>query len=262
MSFMETRSAIDICNKALSLIKQQPLAGSLDDPQNLNKSAGRECKLWYNSVVRNVLQVHHWGLATKTIGMVTTTNDRGNEWAYAYAPPTDMAFPVTITPYDGVSGLSYYRGVGYLLASLYGRPLFRFSGGKLYSLVGSGVVEYVSFNITEQDFNDDVESVITLTLASILARSVAKDDKLADSLADQATQRTNTAIAHNLNMNQQRYGDRPSDAEFARAGFDGVQFGAIGPVATSSAPSAPSTPSPIIISPEDPGDLAAIVSGE
>jgi len=228
MGFQEIRTDLSTCNKALSRIKQQPLQGSLTDPANLNKPAARECNLWYKTVVRQVLSMHHFGLATVRVPLTETTNDRVEEWAAAYAPPTDMAFPVNIGPYNpSATGVSYFVGVGFILASLYGKPLFRYESGKIYALISGATLDYVSFNITENDFNEAVEALVVLFLAANLARSIAKDDKLAADLQNEATTRLNIEIARNLNMNQPRYDTFMSEAELARGGFDPglLQFG-------------------------------------
>lgn len=222
MSFQEERSAISICNKALSRIYQQHLSGSLDDPANNNKNSARECRLWYKTIVRQVLSMHHFGLATvRTPLVLQPTNDRAAEWAYAYVPPSDMAFPVSIQPSTGLSStVSYYIGVGFILARLYGKPLFRFESGAIYAQVADASLDYVSLSITEQDFNDAVEALVVLFLAAVLARSVAKDDKLGAAIHNEATTRLNLEIARNLNMNQPRYDNVVSETELARAGYD------------------------------------------
>jgi hypothetical protein len=222
VGFQEERSAISICNKALDQVKQQPLSGSLDDPANLNKNAARICNLWYKKIVRSVLSAHHWGLATKRVPLVAVAvNDRPTEWSYAYAPPSDMAFPVMVGPYGPAgTAVSYYRGVGFLIASIYGKPVLRYESGTIYSIVPDATLDYVSFDITEQDFNDAVEDLVILFLASRLARSIAKDDKLADSLYNQAIRLQNVEIARSFNANQPRYGNTASDSEMARGGFD------------------------------------------
>lgn len=223
MSFIETRSDIQICGKALSRIKQQPLSGALDDPVNQNKHAGRECLLWYKTIVREVLTAHHWGLATKRVALVSApTNPRPAEWAAAYLPPADMAFPVMVGPYSDVAGVSYYRGVGFLLASLYGRPVFRFEGAIIFAAIEGATLDYVSFDLTEQDFNEAVEKLVVLFLASQFARSIAKDDKLAKELHQEGVSEMNLEIARNLNMSQPRYGQFISESEMARGGLDPV----------------------------------------
>jgi hypothetical protein len=221
MSFLENRDAISLCNKALSRVKQGPLSGSLDDAANANKSAAVQCNLWYKTIVRQVLSAHHWGLATKRVGLAyQTVNSRSGEWLYAYIPPTDMAFPVMVGLYDGGAGVSYYQGLGYILASLYGRPIFRYESGSIFSQIEGATLDYVSFDITEMDFNEAVEALVVIFLAEQLARSLAKDDTLAETFRKEGVSRMNLEIARNLNMNRPRYFDGLSDAEKARNGLD------------------------------------------
>jgi hypothetical protein len=220
MSFKEARDAVSIANRALSTVKQQAIQGSLDDPLNDNKQVVREARLWYKPTVRMLLEKHHWGLATKRVSLVETTNDRGGEWGAKYLTPADMAFPVMIGPYTSLSGVSYYAGIGYILASLYGRQIFRYEGNHLYAAITGAVLDYVSYDITEAEFNQTFEDLVVAFLASRFARSIAKDDKLADSLHSAAVQHMNSAIAQNLNLSKPRYDYRISDAEMAREGFD------------------------------------------
>lgn len=222
MSFIETRSAISICNKALARIYEQPLAGALDDPANRNKLSGRECARSYPDIVRNLLEQHHFGLATKRVALVARSGGY-EEWAYSYAPPADMAFPVTVQPYGTVSGataIGYYRGLGYLIGMLYGRPMFRLQGGVIYSSQPNATLDYVSFDITEQEFTATFEKLVVQFLAAELALSIAKDRQLSNDLRQEAMNSLNLAIAQSLNATQPRYGDGPSEAELARSGFD------------------------------------------
>lgn len=216
MSFQEVRSEIAICNKALARIHQQPLAGSLLDPANQNKLAGRECARWYKSVVRKLLEQHHFGIATKRVELVEKTNTRSVEWAAAYAKPSDMAFPVAISPYLGASSVNYYTGIGYLLGSLYGRPLFRYEGSTIYALQGDAELDYVSYNITEHDFTQTFEDLVVIFLASQLAISIAKDRDMMDAYKEEGMNELNKAIAHELNLTGQRYGNFVSEGELTR----------------------------------------------
>lgn len=250
MSFLEPRSAIVNCNMALSRIKQQPLSGTLDDPGNLAKHAGRECNLWYKKIVRQVLMMHHWGLATKRVALAgAPANDRSTEWTQAYLAPSDMAFPVSISPFLGSSSvISYYRGMGFLMARLMGRPIFLYSRKTIYSLVNGAVLDYVSFDITEQDFNDAVEKLVVLFLASVLARSIAKDDQLARELHDEGLKEANLEIARELNLGGQRYGEGPTEAELARGNPTlTTLIAAMGGVAVSGEGI------------DDPGDLSGLI---
>lgn len=221
MSFIETRSDIDIVNKALSRIGQVGLSGTLETPAG-NSNAGREARLHYKATVRWVLEQHHWNLATKRQTLVEVTNDRSIEWGFAYAKPADLAFPVAIyTPGDAAAGpISYFRGLKGLFAQLYGRLLFTYSGGVLYSFMGPAELEFTSFDITEQDFTEQLETLIVLFLASKFAYSVAKDHRMGNEIKQEALTELDRAIAGNLNEQQATYGNHMSEAEMARNGFD------------------------------------------
>lgn len=229
MSFQEPRSDISICNRALSTVRQQGLTGSLTDPANSNKYAAQQCVLWYKATVRMLLEKHHWGIATRRTALLATDNTLGGQWTAAFLAPTDMAFPVTVDPTSATTGLiSYYRGLGALIGMLYGRPLFRYDNGTIFTMTDQVVLEYVSLNITESDFTQDFEDLVVLGLAARLARSVAKDLKLAEELDGKFLHAINLAIAHNLNQQGPRYGNTVSDGEMARIGIDsglvGLEF--------------------------------------
>lgn len=215
MSFQEPRSDISICNRALDRVHQQPLSGTLSSPLN---NAARVCSRHYKAVVRSLLERHHFGLATKRVALVEVTNDRSNEWLVAYAPPTDMAFPVTFAPYPS-GQVNYYQGLGALLGLVSGRPIFAYASGVLYSQLSGAELEYVSFDITEQDFNQTFENLVMGFLASELAGGLVKDRNLQKDLFDEATTQLNLAIAHNLNIGRPTYGNSLTETELARAGW-------------------------------------------
>jgi hypothetical protein len=222
MGFQENRSDISICNRALSRIYQQPISGSLGDPQNEQKLPARECNRWYKATVRSLLNKHHFGLATKRAALIQkAVNDRSTEWGAAYEVPSDMAFPVSIGPYAASIGqISYYRGINFLMAQLYGKPLFRYEGDTLYSLLADATIDYVSYDITEQDFNQTFEDLVVGFLAAELALPLTKSEKLRQARLDEATNLLNQSIAQSLNLTQPRYGDGLTEAEIARNGGD------------------------------------------
>lgn len=219
MSFQEVRTDLSICNKALSRIMQQPLQGNLLDPANQQKLSGRECVRWYKPVVRELLAKHHWGLATRREPLAAIANTRSAEWLAAYQPPSDMAFPVTISPYESASQVSYYTGLGAIYAMLYGRPVFQLVNGTLYAQVANAYLDYVSLNITEVDFNELFENLVVLFLSSKLALSVAKDKAMSDDFKNEAVGEMNLAIAHSLNATQPTYGNKLTESERVRDGF-------------------------------------------
>ena len=216
MSFKEITSAVAIGNRALGMISESKTITSVDDPGH-NAQAIRR---WYKVVVSRLLELHHWGLATKHQELVEVTNARSNEWLYAYAVPADMAFPVGIALGSGTSSVSYYRGLSGLIAMAYGKPIFQLHNGVLFSNM-QGELEYVSYDITEADFNATFENIVILMLASRLALEIPKDMDLSKALADQATTEINVAMAQNLNVGNRQYGMTVSEGELARGSLYG-----------------------------------------
>lgn len=211
MSFKEIASGVTLANRALGMISESKTLSSLDDAGH-NAQAVRR---WYKPVVARLLEMHHWGLATVQASLAQQlVNSRSDQWIFAYAAPEDMAFPVSVGPYGGASA-SYYRGLGGLVASLNGRPMFQHHGSTIYSNY-SGDVEYVSYDITEADFTPTFEHIVVLSLASKLAAEIPKDADMAASLAKQAASEMNLAITMNLNAGNPKYGQMISENELVR----------------------------------------------
>jgi hypothetical protein len=196
---------------ALAMVSESKTISSLEDPGQNAQSVKR----WYKPIVARLLEMHHWGLATKRAVLVEVTNTRGNEWLYAYAAPDDMAFPVSMALLNGTSSVSYYRGLSGLIAMAYGKPIFQYHNGVIFTNV-AGELEYTSFAISETDFTASFVDIVVLMLASRLALELPKDYKLSEALAKDATTKINLAITTNLNTGGQRYGGTPSESELVR----------------------------------------------
>lgn len=219
MTFKQTASDVSLCNLAIAKCSETKFISSLDDA-GLIASA---CKRWYKPVVARLLEMHHWGLATKRAPLVAVANDRSSEWLYAYAAPDDMAFPVNFHLGATTGTVSYYRGLGSLLASISGRPVFLHENGVIYTRL-EGDLSYVSFDITEADFNATFENLVVLFLAAQLALEIPKDKKLSDAFKDEGVREANVAITQSLNAGRPTYGNRPSQAEYARGGGYGSDW--------------------------------------
>jgi hypothetical protein len=221
MSFRPSYTDVEICNKALDRLAQSPITSL--DPPTPNGTGARSCAIHYKDTVAKLLALHHWNLATKRATLADVTNARDAEWLYAYQKPTDMAFPVAISATAGGTGVQYYRGLGGLLATLAGRPVFLLSGDTLFSNV-SGPLDYVSYDITEADFTPDFEEVVVLNLLAVIAYPITKDRKLAERFAVDAAQAMNMAITNNLNAGNPTYGNRPTEVEMARGAGIGLPW--------------------------------------
>ena len=212
MTFKQTASSTSLVNRALGMISESRMVSDIDEDSGFTAEVARR---WYRPIVARLLETHHWGLATKRIEPVAVTNTRSTEWLNAYAAPDDMAFPVGFSLEDGSSTVSYYKGLAGLIAMSYGRPVFQYHNSVLYSNF-TGDLEYVSYDITEADFNATFEDIIVLMLASRFALEIPKDPKMSQELARQATTQINIAITHDLNIGNREYGQRPSEGELVR----------------------------------------------
>lgn len=211
MSFKEITSDTAIGNRALAMVSETKTITSLDDPG----SQAQAVKRWYKPIVARLLEMHHWGLATKRASLVAVDNARSSEWLYAFATPIDMAFPVGISIANGLSTVSYYRGLAGLLATSMGQPMFLYQHGVIYSNM-TGDLEYVSFDITEADFTSTFEHIVILMLASRLALELPKDYDLSKDLETRTAREINIAMAQNLNAGNRRYGQQVSETELVR----------------------------------------------
>lgn len=213
MTFRQAPSAVTICNRALSRIGHTPITSV--EPPAPNNNAAQQCNIWYKPTVARLLEMHHWGLATRRASSLASVTSDRTEWSYAFIAPDDMAFPVTFSIEGSGTGLQYYRGLGGLIASRMGRNVFLLSGRTLYSQL-SGPLDYVSFDIDESDFTESFAHIVELSVAASIAFPVTKNKKLEADLREQATGAMNIAIANSLNQGNHRYGDEVSERDMAR----------------------------------------------
>jgi hypothetical protein len=209
MSFKPSVSKVSIFNKALALLPADPV----EDPDEIGLEA-RECRRFYKGVVGKLLERHHWNLASQRVVLAEITNDRVNEWTYAYAKPNDMAYPVAVIDQNG-RNWSGWTMQDYVYA-LSGKPLLYQVGGTLYSMVQAAGLEYTSFNITEADFSARFEDIVVKELAGHICHPVIKDDRRANALRAEAEFEVQRAIASDLNRNNPTYGNGPSETELVR----------------------------------------------
>lgn len=216
MSFKQSYSDVTICNLALSRIKQSPI-NNLEPPQPAG-TAAQACARWYKPVVAKLLETHHWGLASKRVTLTETTNDRLTDgWQVAYQKPDDMAFPVRLVGYGQTpSAMQYYPGLGGIIAMLNGQSVFLVAGDRIYTRGGGAEIDYVSYELTEADFNSTFVDILVKSLASQLAFPITGNYKMGDALNEEAINAMNVAIAQNLNAGQPRYGEFISQTDRAR----------------------------------------------
>lgn len=231
MSFKPEISDGILFNEALAMLPADPVQSA--DERSLE---ARECRRAYKNVVAELLERHHWNLASKRAALAVVTNDRSDEWAFAYAKPSDMAYPVMLIPAQGGGvGGWVMRDYAYWIGS---RKVFMQVGKIIYSSIEAARLDYTSFDITEGDFTVGLKKSVVEHLAARICMAVTKDATRERTLAGMAEFNLMRTIASDLNRNQPTYGDRPTESEIARgAGIDLNLIGtgrAIDPIAYPS----------------------------
>jgi hypothetical protein len=205
--------SIAMCNIALSEVKVDPIVTIDDDnPQ------ARACAVHFDECVQLLLEAHDWGFARKRVALAPLVNDRGSEWLYAYATPSDMAATVeTIRPLQ-----TPLSGVYYPWPYLYPRPPFIFSdfitaGNVLYSNVDGAILEYISRDIEEAYWPQTFKRAVELALASRLAYALWQDRALKGDLMQQAEAEKRRAMAEDLNRYPRRDFPAPDEVAIVRS---------------------------------------------
>lgn len=87
---------VEICNMALANIGVEGRIASLEE----NSEPARLCKLYFETVRRDVLSAHAWNFATRKRNLSLTGGQNRLGWQYAYAYPTDCLRAVRILQAD------------------------------------------------------------------------------------------------------------------------------------------------------------------
>jgi hypothetical protein len=202
--------SISICNIALAEIRAGQIVSTDDDTPE-----AQACSIHYDDCVQLLLEAHDWGFAkVRTTLALLGTNDRADEWLYAYAAPEDMAGPSRIVWPSQVP----ISGVYYPWPYLWPRPPFVLDryvldGGVIYANVEGAAFEYVSRDVPESQMPATFKRAIALELASRLAITLLDDRAKKGDLMQQAEAEKRRAMADDLNRYPRR--DIPAPDEVA-----------------------------------------------
>lgn len=216
MSFQVTKSDVELVNRALALLAEEPIPAL----EGTSGNAARTARRFYKPVVAGLLERWHWNLAAKRQLLAAITNTRGGEWLYAYALPADCAYVKGVAL--GWSGAQPYYGA---LRGLLERRRYEKADNTLYSQTAAAVLEYTSYDVTEQDFDEEFSNVIVLSLAAAFAMPITKKPSLADKYREAANTALDTALARDRNINSPTYGNGLTETEIVRGASFGYGFG-------------------------------------
>ncbi len=221
---MPSFSKIEISNKALARIRASVIA-SIDE----NTLEARECRRFYDEAMGDMLEGDHdWSFANQRVALAQLTNDRPNEWGYAYALPSNMAGGSSIRVLPDLDAL----GLG-LPVPLAGDPYaetwashgnyveapYTVEGSTLYTNYATATLEYGINDAAGVVVPHRVVTALTLDLASRIAVPIKNDKERESTLQAAATIQWERAIADDRNRHPQHTGGYVSETMLARRGY-------------------------------------------
>lgn len=206
---------ITLCNQALAEIAKGSIA-DLDE----GSIESRECKRFAQPLLEEMID---WSdalpFARSRIALAATTNDRGAEWLYAYAAPAGMGSPIAIRQVeDAAADLPIYGPFTFPMQDSMQIPYLH-EGGLIYTNVEDATLIYSRATIDAADLPPLGRRAFVLELAARLAAPLAKDAKMAATLAERAELARARFIADEENKNPRSSPRYVSEVEYARAGY-------------------------------------------
>ena len=153
-----------ICNLALSKIGDQSIT-SLDD----NTLEARFCKLFYPVVLSECLMLNTWNFATKLANLSLLTDAPLFDWTYAYQLPADFNRITKFNSFETSDRIANYE----------------INGNTLLTDDDYASIAYISNNPDPSTFTSSFISILTLKLASDLAKPVSGSLDLKNQLLQQ-----------------------------------------------------------------------------
>lgn len=208
-------SRIDIFNLALDQLPTTRIE-TLDDGFEADVCAGA-----YQPSLQTLLEAHHWDFAIRRQTLAVAANDRGAEWSYAYAAPDQMITPRYLLPYGSdydASGNPTYPNFGRLRAYEGVQP-FRIARGLIYANLENGVFEYVSGDVSEEQFPSLFAEALALKIAARIVMPIKKDRKRQGDLIQMAEVAKERAKAADMNRDRESVRDFIPEGQLVRAGI-------------------------------------------
>jgi hypothetical protein len=220
---MPALSRIDICNLALGYLPAEQIV-SIEE----NSLGARYCRIFYPQVISDMLEgPNDWSFAIQRVLLAQlATNDRSNEWGYAYALPTNMASALRVLPDFSGLGLAIpiplpgepYAETWALSGQFIETP-YIIDGTTLYSNIQTATLEYTINDIAGVRVPQLVVTAVSLDLAARICVPVKKDGDRETKLLSLANAAWERAIADDRNRQPEIQGGYISEAIAARRGY-------------------------------------------
>lgn len=205
--------SIDVCNLALGEIRGDFIT-SIDD----STPEARACARFYPMCLKSLMEMHDWGFASTIVTLaLLATNDRSDQWSYAYALPADVgqARRLVVSTFP-VSG--YYYPWPYTWPRPRGFDAdFIVEKGTLYTSLDSAKLEYTRNDLEDADMPAMFKKALSLDLASYLATQIRDDSRLKGELIQAAEVAKSRAMADDINRQPNRQESGFNEVAWVRA---------------------------------------------
>lgn len=210
---------LTICNNALGEIS----AAFITDLQEASVEA-ENCRRLYPQVVQDALEWDEDGFefATRRAALAVVSNDRQQEWTFAYVVPADMGKPLRIIKYDPTAAAVSYPEYGpYPFPSqiAFGDIPFEIANRTIYTNVEAAWFEYVLKDVSPSVMSAAFRRAIELELAARLVMPIRKKVELRAEVAKLAGVSRQFAIAENRNRRPVLDTHVVTARDYARAGY-------------------------------------------
>lgn len=209
---------ITLCNRALSRIAAGQIA-SLDEVSIEAREVNREAQPLLNEMVD---WSDAFGFGRKRVVLAGLANDRPAEWLYAYAAPSDLSTPIAVRSVEeDAYGLPLGGPVTLPFQDM--QPLaYLYEEGRIYTNVETATLVYTKTAVDANDlpplgqaaFVDELAARVAVPIKKVSARD-------AQALAQRAEISRRRWVADEENKTPRQSTRYVSDAEYARAGYEG-----------------------------------------
>ena len=216
-------SLLDIYNAALG----ECPAGSIASVSEKSQSA-YEVNRVGPQVIGEMVEEFAYDFAITRTALAVIGNDRGGEWAYAYAVPDNLASPLRVLPNiatpAGVVPILAGQSLAPVIGEAFGDPFrvrYEIADNVLYTGVPNALLEYVRTDVDVSKFPRLFVRACALEIAQRIVMPLLKSRERQRELAQAAELMKQRAMADNLNRKPTTTYGYVSDMELARDGWIG-----------------------------------------
>lgn len=215
--------SLDVKNRALAKLPASAIAD--EDEDSLE---ARETRRYYPAAVSSLLEgPYEWSWAKQRVTLAEAgTNDRPNEWLYAYTLPSTAASVVRVLPDLDALGIQVpvpLPGDPYAEAWAYSQlegveTPYVLDGEIIYSNEQNAILEFIVNDIANLRVSKLVENALVDDLAAKICVPIKKDSQREQQLKADAEISLQRAIADDHNRQPDNYGCYVPETIAARHG--------------------------------------------